>query len=314
MINFVLKFKIPTILGLGVIILGLIGGVYLVLQEQVFFSQAAPSLSPPKVIFSNITDTSITISWQTSTPIPSFITYGIQTPKDETALDDRDNAKPTPRTIHYVTLKNLSSQTRYQFSIQSGKVLSEIFQFETTKPLTNNRDFAPIIGSVILNDDTPLSDGVAYLSLTETIIQSASVKNGGYFLIPLSKIQLENLPEVAKLTIVADKGEANALIKLQTISKLLPAIKLGQNVDLTMLEEPLQFKPSADDLNLYDQNTDKIINANDYAIVSSCFGKKTTASLPEGQSCANTDISRDGKIDQKDLDMIFQKLKSLGFQ
>lgn len=307
------KFKIPTILGLGIIILGLISGVYLVLREQVFFSQAAPSLSPPKATLSNITDTSITISWQTDSPILSFVTYGIQSPKEETALDDRDNIKPTPRTIHYVTIKNLSPQTPYQFKIQSGKVLSEIFKFETAKPLPNKAEFTPIIGYVMLDDQTPLNNGIAFLSITETITQSAPVKNGGNFLIPLSKIQIETLPEVAKLTIVADQGEANALIKLK-MNSILPPLKLGQNVDLTMLEETPQENPTAEDLNLYDLNIDRIINANDYAIVSSCFDKKPSSTLPEGVLCNKTDISRDGRINQKDLDMMFSKLKSLGFQ
>ena len=314
MIDFVLKFKIPTILGLGVIILGLISGVYLVLREQVFFSQASPNQSPQNITFSNITDTSASISWQTSSPISSFIAYGTQTPKEKTALDDRDNIKPIPRTIHYVTLKNLSPQTPYQFKIQSGKVLSEIFKFETPKPLPNKAEFTPIIGSAMLDDNTPLNDGIAFLSITEAITQSAPVKNGGNFLISLSKIQIETLPEVAKLTIVGDQGKASALIKLKMNSKVLPPIKLGQNVDLTMLEETPQLKPTADDLNLYDLNVDRIINANDYAIVSSCFGKKPSSTLPEGVSCTKADINRDGKIDQEDLDMMFSKLKSLGFQ
>ncbi|MBU1031395.1 fibronectin type III domain-containing protein [Patescibacteria group bacterium] len=307
MINFINKFKIPTILGLGIIIAGLIGGVYLVLREQVFFSRAAPSISPQNITLSNITDTSATISWQTNSPAPSFITYGIQTPKDSTALDERDTTYPTPRTIHYVTLANLSPQTPYQFKIQSGKTASATLKFETSKPLANKVKFTPVIGSAMMDNNTPLNDGIAYLSITEAVTLSALIKNGGNFLIPLSKIQAEDLPQVAKLTIISDKGEGSALISLKTNPQPFPPIKLGQSVDLTALEITSSSKPTLDDLNKYDLNEDEIINTADYAIVSSCSGK-------DDLSCAKADVNKDGKIDQQDLDMMFEKLKTFQSQ
>ncbi len=316
MTNFFSKFKIPTLLGLGIIIFGLIAGLYLVLREQIFLSQAAPSVVPEKenIIVSNISEDSVTISWVTSSAASSFITYGLQNPKEQTVLDDRDTGKPTARLTHYVTIKNLSGQTNYQYKIVSGNAASDILKFNTSKAPENQTQFNPIIGKTVQDDGNPVSDGIAYLSVTETVTLSALIKNGGNFLIPLSKIQVENLPEVAKLTIVTDSGEASALIKLNMDSKLLPPIKLGQNVDLTTLEPTPQPTPTAADLNLYDQNNDKIINANDYAIVSSCIGKKTSAILPEKVSCAKADINKDGKIDKNDSDLISQKINDLGLQ
>ncbi len=117
MTNFFSRFKIPTLLGLGIIILGLIAGVYLVLREQIFFSQASSSVAPQNIIVSNITEDSVTISFTTASPATSFITYGLQNPKEQTVLDDRDTDKPTARLTHYVTIKNLSGQTNYQYKI-----------------------------------------------------------------------------------------------------------------------------------------------------------------------------------------------------
>ncbi len=316
MTNFFSKFKIPTLLGLGIIIFGLIAGLYLVLREQIFLSQAAPSVVPEKenIIVSNISEDSVTISWVTSSAASSFITYGTQNPKEQTVLDDRDTDKPTARLTHYVTIKNLSGQTNYLYKIVSGNATSDILKFNTSKAPENQTQFNPIIGKAVQDDGNPVSDGIAYLSVTEGITLSALIKNGGNFLIPLSKIQVENLPEVAKLTIVTDSGEASALIKLNMDSKLLPPIILGQNVDLTTLEPTPQPTPTAADLNLYDQNNDKIINANDYAIVSSCIDKKPSVTLPEKVSCAKADINKDGKIDKNDSDLISQKINELGPQ
>ncbi len=314
MTNFFSKFKIPTLLGLGIIIFGLIAGLYLVLREQIFLSQAAPSVVPEKenIIVSNISEDSVTISWVTSSAASSFITYGLQNPKEQTVLDDRDTGKPTARLTHYVTIKNLSGQANYQYIIVSSNSASDILKFNTSKALENQTQLNPVIGKVVQNDNNPVNDGIAYLSITETIILSAPVKNEGNFLIPLSKIQIANIPEVAKLTIIGDQGEATALIRLSASSQPLPLIKLGQNVDLATIEPSVQPIPTANDLDQYDLNNDRIINANDHAIVSSCIGKKLSSALPEGVPCSKADINNDGKIDENDLDLISQKINELG--
>ncbi|MDD5415514.1 MAG: dockerin type I domain-containing protein [Candidatus Daviesbacteria bacterium] len=326
MTNFFNKFKIPTLLGLSIIILGIISGLYLVLREQVFLSQAAPDLTPRDVAITNITDDSAVISWQTNTATKSFITYGQKNPGEQTVLDDRDanptpsGARPKPRLIHYVTLKNLLPNTNYLFKITSGKFISEVMKFDTANPLINQAGFTPVIGSVI-DGNNPLNDGVVYLSIQDAATQSSLIKSGGNFLIPIAQIRKTDLSDVfplteetiAKLTINSDKGNASILFKLQTNSSSLPPVKLGQDLDLTILTEtPL---PSAiKDLDKYDLNSDGKINSTDYAILSSCFGKQPNTALPGNRSCAKTDINTDGVINQKDLDLMSQKLKSLGSQ
>ncbi|MDO8577022.1 MAG: dockerin type I domain-containing protein [Candidatus Daviesbacteria bacterium] len=315
-LGFANKFKIPTILGLAIIILGLVSGVYLVLRDQNILSQAAPNLTPQNITFTNITESSVVISWQTSSGTTSFITFGQSSPGEQTVLDDRDTNIPKPYLIHYVTLKNLLPKTSYQFKIISGKVTSEVKKFETTVPLTNQTGFTPIIGSV-LDGNSPVQDGVVYLSVTDAATQSSLIKGGGNFLIPLSQISKVDLSDtyqltegaLAKLTIHSDKGEANVLLKLKANSTLLPPIKLGQNIDLTIPEEILQ-SPSASSLDQYDLNSDEKINSTDYAILSACLGKRPNAMLASGQSCTKADIDGNGVVDQKDLSLMSQKLKN----
>jgi len=320
MTKFINKFKIPTLLGLGIIFLGIVSGLYLVLREQIFLSQAAPNLTPQNITLTNLTEDSVVISWQTNSAAASFITFGQSSPGEQTALDDRDTSTPKPHSTHYVTLKNLLPKTNYQFKIISGKISSDIKKFKTASPLTNQTIFPPIIGSV-LNGDTPLNDGTVYLSIAGATTQSALIKSGGNFLIPLSQIRKYDLSDkyqltegaIAKLTIRSDKGDANVLFQLAVSSLSLPPIKLGEDIDLTLPSATPTPSPSKD-LGQYDLNSDGKINSADYAIAASCFGKKPSTTLPGKISCAKTDINGDGAINQKDLDLMTKKLKELGSQ
>lgn len=321
MIEFISRFKIPTILGLGVIFLGLASGLYLVFKEQVFLSQASPDLTAQNITVSNLTDKQATISWQTNAATPSFITFGQNNPSEQTALDDRDINIPQPHTVHYVTLKNLLPQTNYQFKIISGKIISNVGEFDTAKPLANKSILTPIIGSV-LDGNTPLNEGVAYLTINGAATQSAPVKTGGNFLISLSDLWKSDLSDpysltentTAKITLISDKGSASLITKITANTNPLPPIKLGQNLDLTIVEATPKPQPSIKNLGKYDPNNDNAINAADYVIVSSCFDKPLATVLPPNIACTKADINGDKKVDQKDLDLISQKLKELGSQ
>lgn len=312
MTEFINKFKMPTILGLSIIFLGLASGLYLVLREQILLSRAAPDLTPQNIYLTNITDNSAVISWQTNTPAASFVTFGQNSPGEHTILDDRDAFVPKPHVTHYVTLKNLLAKTSYQFKIISGKLTSEVKTFTTAGPLANQTGFPPVIGSV-LDDNKPLNDGIAYLSIPGAATESTLIKTGGNFLIPLSYIRKADLSDIylltdtttAKIAIVSDTGSSNLLFKPQINPSPLIPIKLGQDADLTRVEA----SPS------YDPNADGIINAADYAIIFSCSPAGRTG-LPDRQValCAKADINKDNKIDQKDLDLMTQKLKEFNAQ
>jgi len=269
-----------------------------VLHEQTFLSQAVPNLTPQDITFTNITEDSVVVSWQTQTPAVSFISFGQENSEEQTNLDDRDTNTPKPHLTHYTTLKNLLPQTNYQFKITSGKKLTDILKFKTAQPPASQTGFTPVIGSV-LDGDTTLSDGIAYLSISGANTQSSLIKLKGNFLIPISQIRKEDLSDIfpltedmiAKLTIISDKGRATALFKLRPSSKPLPPLILGQDVD---------FTPSAEELSSYDLNSDGKINAADNAIVLQNFGKN-----PKNP---RADLNKDGKVDQKDLSLMAKQI------
>ncbi len=311
--NIINKFKIPTILGLGIIVMGIIVGVYLTVREQVFISHASPNITPQNITLSNITDDSVTISWKTQSPVSSFISYGAENPAGSIALDDRDSNPPAPYSIHYATIKNLLPKTSYQFKIVSGKNSSEVSKFTTASPINQQVLFNPVIGSII-DADKPLNSGIVYLSIADATTLSSLVKDSGNFLIPLSQIRKKDLSEsfpltdetLIKLTIVSDKGQTNAIFKLKDSENTLPTIKLGTDLDLTAnpSPNPTFFSTPAPSpapvLNKFDLNGDGKVNAADNAIILQNIGKKGK-NLP-------ADLNGDGVVDQKDLGLMAKQI------
>ncbi len=305
--SFFNKFKIPTLLGLSIILFGTGAGVYLVVREQTFLSQAAPNSTPQNITFTNITENGVVISWQTVSPAISFISFGQVTSEEQTSLDDRDTNTPKPHLTHYVTLKNLLPKTKYQFKIISGKKPTDTLTFETTEPPKNQTGFTVVIGSV-LDGDTSLDDGIAYLSIPGANTQSSLIKLNGNFLIPISSARKEDLSDIfpitsgttAKITVISDKGNATVLFKLQLNLAPLPPLRLGQDIDLTTVDQVPSATPFTENLKKYDLNGDGKINVTDNAIILDVISKKTTNK--------NADLNGDGKIDQKDLDLMSQHI------
>lgn len=300
--DFLNKFKIPTLLGLSVIAFGIFGGVFLNLREQTIISKASPDVTPKNITLSNIGDDSVTISWQTSTPVASFVKFGQANSDERVILDDRDTKNPQPYTIHYVTIKNLLPKTTYQYKVVSNKIQSDILKFTTAVPLSAQTGFQPIIGSV-LDNNTPVEEAIIYLSIADSVIQSALTKTEGNFLIPISQIRKADLSDtypltedtIAKLTILSEKGEATLLFKLGNFDKELPPITLGENLD---------FTTSSYDLDKYDLNGDGKINAADNATVLQNFGPPTAGGLKNKR----TDLNKDGIVDQEDLDLMSKQI------
>ena len=301
--GFLNKFKIPTLLGLFIILFGIGAAVSLTLRDQIFISKASPDEKAQNIVVSNISDSSVNISWQTSQSSASFVTFGINSPNEETVLDDRDSESPKAHIMHYVTLKNLLPKTSYLYKIVSGRVSSEVGKFTTSSPISSQMGYRPIIGTV-LDGDKPLDEGIVYLSIAGAITESSQVKDSGNFLIPISQIRKSDLSDIftlseettVKLTVISPKGESNALFKLKDAYDKLPPIKLGENLEITPTPSPIIS---------YDLNDDGKINATDNAILLQNFGNPSASS---GLKNKKADLNSDGVIDQKDLDLMSKQI------
>ncbi len=309
--NFFTKFKIPTLLGLGVIILGLVSGVVLVLQNQTLTSHASPTQQPQNITLTNTDDTGTSISWQTNSPAEGYITFGQNNPSEQTALDIKDSTSTTPHTDHYVHLGKLSPKTTYQYKIVSGKQILPPQKFTTAASSLSTNSLPPVIGTIVDGDKSAIT-GIVYLTISGAIVQSSPISTLGSFTIPLAKVYKDDLSDilplsdntVATIKIVSGEKQSSGTLVLGIAQKPLAPIKLGETVIFTPPPQPTNT-----DLNKYDLNGDGFINAADWGIVLQNFGnspknKRADITGPKGVP--------DGVVDHYDLDAMTQKIKETG--
>ena len=85
---------IPTLAGMGILLLGLIAGVYLVTQNQILKSKASISFVPKEINIVNLSANSAAIYWKTEDKTIGYIQAGASGQPKSTYWDDRDQSAP----------------------------------------------------------------------------------------------------------------------------------------------------------------------------------------------------------------------------
>ncbi|MDO8429489.1 MAG: fibronectin type III domain-containing protein [Candidatus Daviesbacteria bacterium] len=277
-----LSTKIPTLLGLGVLVAGLTTGVILVSTNQIFQSQASPTFEPLGVEVSNISDTQATISWSTQSPISGFIKASKESSLDQSYKDDRDESAPENHQSHFVTIRNLTPKTTYYFKIQSGTTL-----YPSTDPLTFTtaaevltQNLLPIIGQVLTPDYLPADDVILLLNIPGGQKLASITKSGGSFILPLAQLLTEDLSTnfllsetqtIAELFIVSPSGKSKVELELPLSDSEIPPIVIGQDQILASDESTATPTPTPK----LDVNDDGVINSVDRIISQQNAGKST---------------------------------------
>lgn len=128
--------KIPTILGLLILFLGIAAGLFLVKEGPRYFSRASPEENPKSILVTNISHNSFTVSWLTDAKVSGSVSYGQGSSLNLTAFDERGTGAFGS---HFVMVKNLNPQTKYSFQIVSGK--TKFGQTDSPKINQNCQDF-----------------------------------------------------------------------------------------------------------------------------------------------------------------------------
>lgn len=243
--NTIWSKKIPTILGVLLIFLGIVVTTFLVNQTTIFRIKAGASNVPKNVKITNITDNSFTVSYLTDESVLGSINIGAGDKMDGTALDERDQASGAPGSykVHSITARNLSSSTKYSFSIVSGadKFLNNNAPYSVTtggKIDAQPSDQKPLAGKIITEIGDPPEEGIVYLNVQAGQEVSILLKNDGSYILPLNSLRDESLssyfifPNNALLTITVfgDSVSSTATTSLSQINPV-PTITLGQNYD-----------------------------------------------------------------------------------
>lgn len=301
---------IPTILGLGLLFTAIFLGLTIFFYNQEFKKKIDLINSPKNIQIVNISDSSATIIWETATETTSSLLWGKDKKLNSSVSDDRDQTELKPHQVHIHTLKNLDSDTLYEFQIKNNNSLSKKSSFKTSKRLLSQTESLakislvnkPIIGKILDQSLEPTKEALVLLNLSQASPLATVTSTAGNFILPLVDLRSTDLNNYltvenslpAELKIYKNNRVTKAKIILP-LNEVLPPIILGQETDLTHATSSAAVKKNPIDL-----NGDGKINAVDLSIIIANLGKR-------GDNSA--DLNSDQIVDQKDLDIISKALK-----
>lgn len=301
---------IPTILGLGLLFTAIFLGLAIFFYNQEFKKRIDLINGAKNIQIVNISDTSATIIWETSSETRSLLLWGKDGNLSNSVNDDRDQGSIKPHQVHIHTLKNLASESLYEFQIKNNNSLSKKFSFKTARSLPSQTEGLvksslankPIVGKILDPSLEPTQEALVLLSLNQAAPIATVTSTAGNFILPLADLRSEDLNNYltiedrlpAQLKIYKNNRATKAKIILP-LNDPLTAIILGQETDLTQGTNSAVVKKNPIDL-----NGDGKINAVDLSIIIANLGKR-------GDNLA--DLNSDQIVDQKDLDIISKALK-----
>lgn len=300
------QIRIPTLLGLGVILTGLIIGGFLVnfKQNLLFQTKASTSATPKNITVANISGTSASIYWQTEESASGFIQAGEDTTKQDLIFNDiRDLLSPQDHNLHFVNLTNLKPDSIYYYKVISSGMTypaKEALSFKTAAE-NDPSDYQPIIGTIMDQNFQPSIEALITLDIPGAQKLSAITKVAGNFILPLSQIRtsdladrfdiIESSPSATLYITDSTSNSSKVSLLLPLTNSVIPLITLGKDLDLTIKNASLSAVPVK-----YDLNDDGVINSLDLSIILQNFGKKNFG--------RRTDLNGDGVVDQKDVIII----------
>lgn len=237
--------KIPTLLGIVLVVA--IVGVVAVFFESTFRAPAGanPSFIPQDVRFTNITDSSFSVTWITQAPTTGVAEISSQQQKAQTVPDERDgNGILGKFSTHSITYRSAKPDTEYSVALRSNGAEfrdknNRLYTVKTARsvPSTSN-GLEPAFGSVITPDNQPADGAIIYLTLEGSQPLSALVKPSGSWLIPLNLIRTGDLDRYLNPTdrvtedILVRSGGGDATAITDTLNDSpVPAIVIGKTYD-----------------------------------------------------------------------------------
>ncbi|MFH2085546.1 MAG: fibronectin type III domain-containing protein [bacterium] len=243
--------RIPTILGLFLLVVSVVGIFYYLQGSK---TKMVEEVVPSKVRITNVADNKFSVSWTTSKLAAGAVEYGAVGDKlVNSAHDERDSASAGEYLTHQVTIENLQPSTQYNFRILSGMKQTRFDNNGSPYSVTTG----PVIGampasqnfygSVQLSSKQVASGALVYLTLPGGAPASTLVKDSGNYAFTLSTMRSSDLrtfvqydasATIASVTVESGKLQSVASVSLAN-SAPVPTITLGQNVEfLQQMQTP----------------------------------------------------------------------------
>jgi len=248
------QFKIPVFLGLIILLAGLIAGIFFINKIRFWNLLASSEISPQLIKITNVGSSSFVVSWITSEKTTGSLSLGETTKLEGDKKNDiRDQNKGVLSlySLHYVLADNLKPETKYYFKIISGgKVNNRLFEITTASlKVPTDNDIAQ--GKVLLPEGKPATGVIVYLSLANTITQSALTDQSGNWMIPVSTARTADLKnfsdynrsaQIEEILVQGEGQTANATLSTNNDNPT-PDITLGQTYNF--LNQIPEISPTA---------------------------------------------------------------------
>ncbi|KKS92270.1 MAG: Adhesin for cattle intestine colonization [Candidatus Collierbacteria bacterium GW2011_GWB1_44_6] len=235
--------RIPTFLGILILLGGLVAGVILVNSRQGLESQAGPTESPKNVKISNRGASTLSVSWTTDIPLTGLIKYSEDPTKITTpAGDARDQVSGTSQgyTNHLVNVTGLGANKTYYFLIVSGSGTYD----ENGKPFqvrTAAQAVVPpedvIFGKIIGAAGEPVNGAITFVEAEGGETLSTITRTDGTWRLNMANSRdkdgrvLTYDPQSTLLSIFVQAGTSGTATALTDTSKdtPVPDIVMGKN-------------------------------------------------------------------------------------
>jgi len=291
------KGKIPTIIVLVILILGIIIGVFLVRNRQIFRLGASGEKAPKDVRVTNVSESTLSVSWTTDSEITGFVKWG----ESKNSLGETTSAETGTANVHSATMTGLKTKTSYFFTINSGGVDFDnngvLWEAQTAAEATAPEK--PIVISGVVQDGAgnPAAKALVYATAGGGTSLSTVSSEQGNWVIPLSNARTQDLAEyvsideertLAEISVQAGPlGTATALIYPQS-AKPAPPIILGQSHDFKNLPPSKKSDVPLAQLAVPDINQESGFNVPE-ATLSATANPVTINSLEEGEVITSTE-------------------------
>ena len=249
--------RIPTLVGILLITIGVGVTTFLVNQGVLLRSNASVTEQPQNVRITNVTDNSFSVSYETDIQVIGSINYGKDSKLGQQALDDRDQQTGSLNShkIHNITARNLDPQTKYFFSITSGQNNytngEQLFEITTGTSLSGSPPQQnPMGGKITVIDGTAPKEAIIYITADNSQVISTLAKDDGTYILPLNSLRTSDLASyytfpsnaTIKMLILGDSLTSNVSLSINQINPI-PTVILSKDYDFRQDQSSSQAIP-----------------------------------------------------------------------
>lgn len=240
------KNKIPTILGVVILLAATFAGVFYLNMKQIFRIGASTTVQPKDVRVGNLSDNSATVSWTTDSQSSDFLSWG----GTEGSINqvEQESSSGEKFLTHNISISGLKPGTDYFFKINSeGSNFDNNgvpWKFTTGATLGASATSLVISGSVINSSGQPVNRALTYITVNG-YLASTITSDTGNFVYQLGNVRspdLQNYAQIDPKTTLLQisvsagvDGVASAQIFSQSAMPIPPMV-LGQVYDFRSLQ------------------------------------------------------------------------------